>query len=99
MTDLELARAELRALREERDRLKAAVQRGLGQQVGQAGHAEPITRINELTAAHQELGIKPARAEADRDGRQSALTEAQDELISARQSPRNMMRDHNRDAT
>ncbi|MGW6769667.1 hypothetical protein ACWGBX_04530 [Streptomyces sp. NPDC055037] len=98
-TDLELARAELRALREERDRLKATVQRGLGQQVGQAGNAELITRINELTAANQELGIKPARAEANRDGLQSGLTEAQDKLISARQALRNMMRDQNRDAT
>ncbi|MFI6697481.1 DUF6262 family protein [Streptomyces sp. NPDC050509] len=95
-TDLELARAELRALREERDRLKAAVQRGLGQQVGQAGHAELVARINELTATNQALADKLTRAEADRDGLQPALTEAQDDLISARQALRNMMRDQNR---
>ncbi|WP_311137227.1 hypothetical protein [Streptomyces sp. I6] len=57
-TDLELARAELRALREERDQLKAAVQRGLGQRVGRAGHAELVSRINELTAANQALADK-----------------------------------------
>ncbi|MGW2541250.1 DUF6262 family protein [Kitasatospora sp. NPDC001574] len=34
--DLELARAEIKDLREERDRLKAAVQRNLGQQLDQA---------------------------------------------------------------
>jgi hypothetical protein len=96
-TDLELARAELRALREERDRLKAAVQRSLGQQVDQAGHAELVTRINELTAANRELVGGLVRAEADRDGRRIALTDAQDDLISARQALRNMMRDQNRE--
>lgn len=39
-TDLELARAELAAVREERDRLKDAVQRHLGQQLHQTGAKE-----------------------------------------------------------
>jgi chromosome segregation ATPase len=89
----------LEHVREVRDRLKAKVQRGLGQQVGQAGHAELVTRINELTAANQELAHKLTRAETDRDGLQTALAEAQDDLFSARQALRNMMRDQNRDAT
>ncbi len=38
--DLELARAELKRIREERDRLRAKVQRGLGQQVAQSGNIE-----------------------------------------------------------
>lgn len=85
--DLNCLEFDNRALREERDRLKAAVQRGLGQQVGQASPAELVSRIDELTAANQELADKLARAEADRDGLQSALTEAQDDLIATRQDP------------
>jgi hypothetical protein len=72
--DLELACAELRSLREQRDRLKAAVQRGLGQQVGRAVHAELVSRINELTAAYQALADALTRVEADRDVLRTALT-------------------------
>lgn len=95
-TDLALARTELRALRDDRNRLKNAIQRGLGQQVTQASHAELIARINELTAANQKLAGELARTEADRDRLQVTLTETQDDLISARQALRNMMRDQNR---
>ncbi|MFF0795163.1 hypothetical protein [Streptomyces spiralis] len=73
-TDLELARAGLRALREERDRFEAAVQRGLGQQVSQASQAELVARIDELTAADQDLAEKLAHAEADRYGLRPQLT-------------------------
>jgi hypothetical protein len=67
-TDLELTRAELRKVRDERDRLKAKVQRGLGQQVDQTGSAELVTRINELMSALQQRGIdlESSRAEATR---------------------------------
>ncbi|GAA1926890.1 hypothetical protein GCM10009716_38680 [Streptomyces sodiiphilus] len=37
-----------------------------------------------------------SRAEADRDGLRNQLTEAQDDLIAARQALRTMMRDQNR---
>ncbi|WP_328915424.1 MULTISPECIES: hypothetical protein [unclassified Streptomyces] len=46
----------------------------------------------------QELVHKLTLAEGDRDRLQAALTEAQDDLISARQALRNMMRDQNHDA-
>jgi integrase len=95
-TDLELARAEIRALRQERDRLTLAVQRGLGQQVAQAGQAQLVGRINELTAANQKLIGELTHAEADRDGLRATLTQAQDDLIAARQALRTMMRDQNR---
>ena len=48
-TDLELTRAELRRIRDERDRLKAKVQRRLGHQVAQAGTTELAARIRDLT--------------------------------------------------
>jgi hypothetical protein len=55
-----------------------------------------VSRINELPAANQALTDKLARTEVGRDNLQNQLTEAQDDLISARQALRNMMRDQNR---
>jgi hypothetical protein len=46
--DLELARAELKRLRQERDLLKAKVQRALGQQIDRMGNIELERRIREL---------------------------------------------------
>lgn len=48
-TDLELARAEIRSLREERDRLKEGMRRKLGEQVDQMGAGDLAARVNELT--------------------------------------------------
>lgn len=95
-TDLELARAELSAVREERDRLKGAVQRHLGQQLHQSGAKGLAVRINELQAANKDLKEQLAASEADRQGLRDALQEAQDDLIGAREAMRNMMRDQNR---
>lgn len=95
-TDLELARAELAVVREERGRLKDAVQRHLGQQLHQTGAKDLAARINELQATNKDLEIRLAEAEADRRGLPDALQEAQDDLIAAREALRNMMRDTNR---
>jgi hypothetical protein len=70
-TDLALARADNARLRTERDRLKAAVQRGLGQQVNQLSAKDMAARIDELTRANLQLivnshGFAPTiRASAD----------------------------------
>jgi seryl-tRNA synthetase len=95
-TDLELTRAELRRVREDRDKLKGAVQRALGQQVDQAGSTDLIARINELTTQLQHRDEALAAVTTVRDQLQTALTEAQDDLIAARSALRNMMRDQNR---
>ncbi|MET7852683.1 DUF6262 family protein [Streptomyces avermitilis] len=95
-TDLQLARAELAAVRDERDRLKEAVQRHLGQQLHQTGAKDLTARINELQAADKDLEKRLAASEADRRGLQDALQEAQDDLIAAREALRNMIRDQNR---
>jgi hypothetical protein len=65
--DLELARAELRRVRDERDRLKATVQRSLGQQVIQTGNIVLEKRIRELgDQAHQsDAALTQARAQRD----------------------------------
>lgn len=72
MVDLELARNELWTLRQERDRLKAKVQRGLGQQVEQAGNVELKRRIRELG---DELQQRDRELEASRSEAQRLATE------------------------
>ncbi|WP_330296077.1 DUF6262 family protein [Streptomyces sp. NBC_00503] len=97
-TDLEFARAQVRALTEERDRLRAAMQRNLGEQVNVLASKDLVARVQELTVANQQLTAAMAQAEADRNDILAELAEAQDDLVAARTALRNMMRDQNRDA-
>ncbi|MCX4397002.1 DUF6262 family protein [Streptomyces sp. NBC_00053] len=97
-TDLEFARAQVRALTEERDRLRAAMQRNLGEQVNVLASKDLVARVQELTVANQQLAAAVAQAEADRNGLMAELAESQDDLTAARTALRNMMRDQNRDA-
>jgi hypothetical protein len=91
--DPELARGELRHLRQERDRLRAKVQRGLGQQVEQAGHVGLERRIRELGDELQQRGLALVQARAERDELRAKLSEADDTVAALRQSLKQMMRD------
>ncbi|QIZ37235.1 DUF6262 family protein [Saccharopolyspora sp. ASAGF58] len=91
--DLELTRAELRRTREERDRLRAKVQRGLGQQVAQAGNVELEKRIRELGDELQQRNAALAKAWSERDELQGKLSEAEDTVAALRRSLKQMMRD------
>jgi chromosome segregation ATPase len=95
MTDLELARQEIASLRAERDKLKAAVQRQLGQQLDHVATGDLITRINELTEQNTQLiterdALEQRNAELD-----AKLAEAEEDLGSARISLRRMIRAEN----
>jgi hypothetical protein len=94
-TDLEITRAELRRTRDERDRLKAKVQRGLGHQVAQAGTAELAARIRDLTArtAEQDRGL--ARARTEITALASERDQALDEIAGLRTALRQMTRQQN----
>lgn len=92
--DLELTRAELRRVRDERDRLKAKVQRSLGRQVEQTGNIELEKRIRELGDELQQRDSAMARARAERDELLARLSEAEDTVAALRRSLRQMMRDH-----
>jgi chromosome segregation ATPase len=94
-TDLEITRDELRRTRDERDRLKAKVQRGLGHQVTQAGTTELAARIKDLTSriGQQDTELAWARTQikeltAERD---TAL----DEIGGLRTALRQMTRQQN----
>lgn len=90
--DLELTRAEVRRVRAERDRLKAKVQRSLGQQVDQSGSIEMEKRIRELGDELEQREAAHARAVAERDELREKLGEAEDTVSALRKSLKQMMR-------
>ncbi|EHM28785.1 MULTISPECIES: DUF6262 family protein [Streptomyces] len=92
-TDLELSRTEIRTLREERDKLKAALQRSLGQQLDQAATKDLVTRIDELTSHNHELSTQLQQVRQDNTQLSQRLEEAEDDLAAARTSLRRMIRD------
>ena len=94
-TDLELARAEIRALRAERDQLKAAVRQGLGQQLDQVASRELVERVNELTEQNRRLGGELQAARVENRTLTDRLTEAEEDRDAARTSLRSILRDQN----
>jgi seryl-tRNA synthetase len=94
-TDLEFARAELRRVREERDRLKAKVQRSLGHQVSQAGTAELVARIKDLIAKLERQDAELAQARAEVARLASERDAALDEIAGLRAALRQMTRQQN----
>lgn len=95
-TDLELSRTEIRTLREERDKLKAALQRSLGQQLDQAAAKDLVARIDELTSHNHELSTQLQQVRQDNTQLSRCLEEAEDDLAAARTSLRRMIRDDSR---
>ncbi|MCM4085114.1 MULTISPECIES: DUF6262 family protein [Paractinoplanes] len=84
-----------RRLREEAERLKAAVRRHLGQQLDQVGAADLGTRIDELTADNQRLQTDLAREQTLNTDLTKQLVEAHDDLAAARASIRQLIRAEN----
>ncbi|TDD02965.1 hypothetical protein E1292_22315 [Nonomuraea deserti] len=95
--DLELARAQLKELRDERDQLKAAVQRHLGAALETAGTAELTARINELLAHGERLAAELGAAEAENRKLKSELATAEDNLTAARAKLKKMIKEASRD--
>ncbi|MBV9022704.1 MAG: hypothetical protein JO362_02585 [Streptomycetaceae bacterium] len=91
-TDLALIREENKALREERDCLKKAVQRSLGAQLDQAGAKELAARVDELLEAVERLTLERDEIRAERDELKAKLAESEDDLVAAREAGRRMLR-------
>ncbi|HVB44404.1 MAG TPA: hypothetical protein VNF47_17130 [Streptosporangiaceae bacterium] len=91
-TDLELTRAGLRNVRDERDRLKAKVLRDLGKQVDDAGSAELVTRINDLASRLQQRDTELAASRAEATRLAAELEAALDEVGGLRAALRQMTR-------
>jgi hypothetical protein len=91
-TDLELARAEIRELRAERDKLRQAARLHLGQQLDQISSKDLIARIDELTERDGRLEAQLAKTTADNGALQQRVIELEDDLAAARTSLRRMIR-------
>lgn len=94
-TDLELSRQQVAALRAERDQLKAALQRQLGQQLDQIGTADLAARIEELTRQNDELDRTVTGLQREKAELEERLTETEEDLAAARSSLRRMIRAEN----
>jgi hypothetical protein len=94
-TDLAIARAEIRRLRAEHDKLRSRLRLYLGAEIDGPDRAELIARVTELeTTARQLLAERDARAaEADHARRQ--VRELEDDLTAARASLRRVIRESN----
>jgi formylglycine-generating enzyme required for sulfatase activity len=91
----QLLQQDNRRLREEVERLKAAVRRNLGQQLDQFGAADLGTRVDELTADNHRLQNDLDNAQALITDLTGHLNEAQDDLTAARTSIRQLIRAEN----
>ncbi|MFI7642322.1 DUF6262 family protein [Nonomuraea sp. NPDC049400] len=95
--DLELARAQNKELRAERDTLKAAVQRHLGAALETAGTRELTARIDELLAHTERLAAELEAARTENAQLRARVTEAEDNLTAARQALKKMIKEASRD--
>lgn len=91
-TDLELARAEIRELRGERDKLRQAARLHLGQQLDQISSKDLIARVDELTDRNGRLEAQLAETRTSNDALQQRVTELENDLAAARTSLRRMIR-------
>lgn len=94
-TDLELAHEEVKRLRAERDGLHKALNRQLGRQLDQLTHRELVARIDELTAANQQLLDANATLNEQNHELGHRVAELEDDLAAARTSLRRMIRSEN----
>ncbi|MEV6131761.1 DUF6262 family protein [Streptomyces violaceusniger] len=97
-TDLALVTEENKALRSERDRLKHAVRRSLGDQLDAAGTKELTGRVNELLEAVEQLTLEREEIRTRRDQMQQQLEEMSEDFEAARAAGRRMLKQVNRDA-
>ncbi|MER5432893.1 DUF6262 family protein [Streptomyces sp. NPDC002588] len=94
-TDLELSKQQVRALRDERDHLKAALQRQLGHQLDQVANADLVARVDELTRQHEEITAERDALRRDKTDLEERLAETEEDLAAARSSLRRMIRAEN----
>jgi chromosome segregation ATPase len=95
-SDLMMAREEITALRQERDRLREAVRQHLGQQLEQVSNRQLIERIAELTEANRRLEHEEGRSRAEAEQLTARVASLESDLVAARTSLRPVIRDENR---
>jgi uncharacterized protein YlxW (UPF0749 family) len=98
-TDLELTRQNNRALRAEIARLKHALRNNLGRQLDEESTHHLRARIDELTAANEQIQNENSTLTAEREALQAALDATEEELAAARTSLRRMIREQTNQLT
>ncbi|MGH8920185.1 MAG: DUF6262 family protein [Actinomycetes bacterium] len=94
-TDLELARAEISALRAERDQLRAAMRHQLGRDLDALTSTGLSTRVEELTRRNQQLAEHNQQLSSDNAALRARIGELEADLTAARTGLRRMIREQN----
>lgn len=94
-TELETARQEIKDLRDERDRLQAALRHQLGHQLDVLHAPDAATRADELTTLNQDLTRQLQEASSENAICRARITTLEEDLTAARTSLRRMIRDEN----
>jgi FtsZ-binding cell division protein ZapB len=94
-TDLQLARAETSKLRSERDQLKTALQRQLGDQLDRLSQQSLIDRVDELTGQNQQLTTENERIQQDNEALRHQMAELESDLAGTRTALRRLMHQTN----
>lgn len=95
-TDLALARAEIRRLRADNDKLRHRLRLQLGAEIDAPNPAELITRVAELESLTRQLLAERDARTAEANLAQHRIHELEDDLTAARESLRRVIKEHNR---
>jgi hypothetical protein len=94
-TDLAIARQEIKALRDERDRLRDRLRLQLGAELDASTRAELVGRIAELDSRNRELLQAADTSKSENTTLQTRVGELEDDLAAARESLRRVIRAEN----
>jgi hypothetical protein len=95
-TDLAIARAEIRRLRADHDKLRNRLRLHLGAEIEGPERAELIARVAALEDCNRQLVAERDARATEAHTAQRAAQELEDELTAARESLRRVIRDNNR---
>lgn len=95
-TDLAVARAEIRRLRAEHDKLRSRLRLQLGAEIEGPERAELITRVATLEAVGRQLAAERDARTAEARLAQRHARELEDDLAAARDSLRQVIKSQNR---
>jgi chromosome segregation ATPase len=95
-TDLALARAEIRRLRTEHDKLRHRLRLQLGAEIDRPDQAELITRLAELESQTRKLLAERDARTTEANHAKRRIRELEDDLTAARESLRRVIKDHNK---
>jgi hypothetical protein len=94
--DLALARAEIRRLRDDNDKLRQRLRLQLGTEIDGPDRAELITRVADMESLTRQLLAERDACAAETRHAQHRIRELEDDLTAARESLRRVIKDHNR---